>query len=157
MFTDEEHIDNLVRHIELVQAAGKLMAKRLMKQGRKDFAQLLLARVYQHDVSKFYGIEWSFLHVGPGVDKEMLKYAVEQHQATNSHHPEYHGGMEFMNEHDVAEMVCDWYARAQEFGTDLRKWIAESAIDRYKISIHSHVYEWIKQYVDMLLQSSFSS
>ena len=26
------------------------------------------------------------------------------------------------------EMVCDWFARSQEFGTDLRQWITDQAI-----------------------------
>ena len=41
-----------------------------------------------------------------------------------------------MPEISVAEMVCDWYARAQEFGTGLRDWIVQQQkadTDRWKI------------------------
>ena len=33
----------------------------------------------------------------------------------------------------MAEMACDWYARAMEFGTGLRDWIASTAIQRFQI------------------------
>lgn len=156
MFTDEQHVDNLVRHIELVHKAGLLLAKRVMAQGRKEFGRNLLGKIYQHDVSKFGGIEWDYLHVGKDVDKEKLKLAIKQHQSVNSHHPECHGGIENMGEMDVAEMVCDWYARAQEFGTGLREWIKDKAIPNFKIKLDSQQHQWIKTFVDIILESAFS-
>jgi hypothetical protein len=155
MFSYEEHLDNLVRHIDLVRQAGLLLGKRLMSQGRKDFGRLLIARCYEHDVSKFKGIEWRFLHAGKSIDKEDLERAVQQHQETNSHHPEYHGGVENMGEMDVAEMVCDWYARSQEFGTGLRDWINNCAIERFKIDKDSEQYRWVVSFVDILLEDTF--
>src|SRR5712671_1729606 len=67
MLTVEEHLDNLVRHIELVREAGLLLGKRLMRQGEEEFGRLLIARVFVHDASKFYGVEWKYLHVGKDV------------------------------------------------------------------------------------------
>src|SRR5450755_1045681 len=96
--TPQEHIDNLVRHIGLV-----------------------------HDASKFHGIEWEYLHKTGEVPADRLQLAVEHHRRTNEHHPEYWGGIDNMPEIFVAEMVCDWYARSQEFGTDLRVWIRGQA------------------------------
>jgi hypothetical protein len=40
MLTVEEHLDNLVRHIELVREAGLLLGKRLMRRGDEDFGFL---------------------------------------------------------------------------------------------------------------------
>lgn len=157
MLSCEQHLDNLVRHIDMVHQAGVLLGKRLMDQGRKDFGRLLIAKCYEHDVTKFYGIEWKYLHAGNDVPKDKLEQAVRQHVETNSHHPEYHGGFENMPEIAVAEMVVDWYARAQEFGTGLRSWIKDTAIDRFDINIESEQYCWIEKFVDILLEDSFVS
>src|SRR5262245_23535192 len=129
--TPEQHIDDLVRHINLVRDACLLLGKRLMAEGRTDFGRLLIAHGFVHDASKFHGIEWDYLHAGQDVPADELELAIRQHTRTNPHHAEYWGGVENMPEISVAEMVCDWYARSQEFGTDLRVWIREVAVIRY--------------------------
>jgi hypothetical protein len=155
MFTPEEHIDNLIRHLDLVRDACRLLGKRLMAQGRTDLGRLLIANGHIHDASKFHGIEWDYLHVGGDVDATKLQLAIEQHRRTNSHHPEYWGGIGNMPEISVAEMVCDWYARAQEFGTGLRDWIESVAMKNYRIEPGSPQLGWIRVFVDLLLVSSF--
>ncbi len=153
MLTLEEHLDNLVRHIRLVQDACLLMGKRLINKGRTRFGRNLIAAGFQHDVSKFAGTEWKYLHAGRDVPLEKLKEAVEQHQETNSHHPEHWDGIGEMPEICIAEMVCDWYARSQEFGTGLREWIDKEAVKRYKIK--DAEYQQIKYFVDILLENQF--
>src|SRR3954451_24415783 len=153
--TPEEHLDSLVRHIGLVRDACLMLGRRLMAQGREDFGRLLIAHGFVHDASKFHGIEWDYLHIGPDVPTEGLRLAIEQHRRTNSHHPEYWGGIENMPEISVAEMVCDWYARSQEFGTGLRDWIDNEAVRTYRIDRAGPQYAWIKSFVDLLLKSSF--
>lgn len=155
MLSCEQHLDNLLRHIDMVRQAGVLLGKRLIEQGRKDFGRLLIGKVYEHDTSKFYGIEWRYLHAGNDVDLEDLERAVKQHTETNSHHPEYWGSFQNMPEIAVAEMVCDWYARSQEFGTSLRGWIKDTAIERFKIDSASEQYLWVEKYVNLLLEDSF--
>jgi hypothetical protein len=155
MFTAEEHLDNLVRHIELVREACLLLGRRLMKKGRKEFGRLVIARGFVHDASKFYGSEWRYLHAGKDVPKDKLEDAIRQHQETNQHHPEYWGGVEHMPDLAVAEMVCDWYARAQEFGTGLRDWIRDQAMERFKIKPATRQHQWITEFVDMLLEDPF--
>jgi hypothetical protein len=157
MFTLEEHLDDLIRHIDLVQAAGILLGKRLITAGRPDFGRLIIAKVYGgHDESKFYGIEWQLLHKGPGFAYSEIQPAVKQHHETNAHHPEYWGGFENMPEIAVAEMVCDWYARSQELGTGLREWIRDEAIPRYGIDMEGEQYRWVQRFVDLLLQTRFT-
>ncbi len=155
MLNINDHLDNLIRHIELVREATILLGKRLISKGRQEFGRLLIAKGFEHDVSKFYGIEWDYLHAGSDVPKDELELAVKQHTRVNSHHPEYWGSVENMPELAIAEMVCDWYARSQEFGTSLRDWITNSAIDRFKINIESVEYKWISGFVDILLEDSF--
>lgn len=152
----EEHLDNLRRHIERVRDACELLGRRLIQRGRDQFGRMLIARGHAHDVSKFYGIEWDYLHVGSEVPSELQLLAIEHHRQTNDHHPEYWGGMDSMPEIAVAEMVCDWYARSQEFGTDLRAWIVTEAFPRYNISAESRQAEWIHGFLDLLLAKPFS-
>jgi len=150
-----EHLDNLVRHIDLVRGACLLLGKRLIAQGRVEFGRILIARGFEHDVSKFSGIEWDYLHAGQNVPRDQLDMAIRQHVRTNSHHPEYWGGIENMPEIAVAEMVCDWYARSQEFGTGLREWITSQAVERFQIDVGGERYAWVQQYVGLLLVDHF--
>lgn len=150
-----EHLDNLVRHIDLVRGACLLLGKRLIAQGRLEFGRILIARGFEHDVSKFSGIEWDYLHAGRNVPRDQLDMAIRQHVRTNSHHPEYWGGIENMPEIAVAEMVCDWYARSQEFGTGLREWITSQAVERFHIDLEGERYAWVQQFVGLLLVDHF--
>lgn len=79
MLTTEEHLDNLVRHIELVRSATLLLGKRLIAKGQTDFGRILIANGFMHDVSKFSGIEWDYLHAGKDVPKDKLEMAIENH------------------------------------------------------------------------------
>lgn len=154
--TQEQHLDNLLRHIELVREAGILLGKRLMAQGRPDFGRLLIARVHEHDNSKFFGIEWEFLHRPKNaVGEDDLKRAIKQHQNTNRHHPEYHGGFDKMDEIDVAEFLCDVYARSTEFGTSVREWIETKAVARYEINTDGDRYRWLQAFMKLLLEDPF--
>ena len=52
-------------------------------------------------------------------------------------------------------MICDWKSRSEEFGTDLRKWIDESATKRYKFTNEDLVYKKIMYFVDMICEKPF--
>jgi hypothetical protein len=82
MFTTEQHVDNLVRHIDLVREACLLLGKRLIAENRKEFGVILISRGFVHDASKFFGIEWDYLHAGKEFQREKIELAVEQHIAT---------------------------------------------------------------------------
>jgi hypothetical protein len=60
-----------------------------------------------------------------------------------------------MPELAVYEMIADWYARSQEFGTSLRDWITEVAIEKFQINPKGEVKGWIDSAVNILLESSF--
>jgi hypothetical protein len=151
----ETHLDDLIHHISLVREACIRLGSRLIEQG-DDLGRQLIARGHIHDHSKFHGIEWQYLHVGDDIDKDMLKLAIHQHVHTNSHHPEYHGGIQNMPPLDVAEMCCDCLARSQEFGTNIKDWFKEDAVHKYKISTHGKQWKLIQQYLDILLHNSFA-
>jgi hypothetical protein len=150
--TEQEHLENLIRHIDLVRGACLLLGRRLIARGQAEFGRILIARGFLHDSSKFFGIEWEYLHAGRDVPEEALRLAIRQHTLTNPHHPEYWGGFAHMPEISVAEMVCDWFARSQEFGTDLRNWIETVAVPRFGMDRASERYRWVRQYVELLLE-----
>lgn len=155
MLTIEQHLENLVRHIDLVRNAGLLLGRRLINQGQKELGRILIGNVYVHDASKFSGIEWEYLHAGKDTPKDKLDLAIKQHVSTNSHHPEYWGGFENIPEVFLAELACDWYARAMEFGTGLREWVNSTAVDKYKIKTDSPQYKKLQEFINLLLEDNF--
>ena len=145
-------------HTQAVRAAALKLATRLIDNAESendlDLARRLLQRSSKHDLSKFQGIEWDTLYRDE--EKRALDLAIHQHQQTNDHHPEYHvDGISAMNDAQVAEMVCDWYARQSEMGTDFRSFIRVQATKRWGFSIRSKTYRTIKKFVDLLLDPVF--
>lgn len=155
MLTLSGHLDNLSRHIHLVRSACSLLGRRLIDAGKDDFGRILIARGFVHDATKFYGVEWKYLHAGRDIPPDKLKEAIEQHVATNDHHPEFWGGIHNMPEIAMAEMVCDWYGRSQEFGTNLRDWIWEEATMKFDFTERSATADTIRGYVHSLLDDQF--
>jgi hypothetical protein len=153
MLTIQQHLDDLVRHIDDVRHSCWLLGKRLLDQGRTDFAVQLIQRGHMHDATKFQGIELDFLHAGKDVPEEFLRQAIYHHVRTNDHHPEFWHGFENMPEIAIAEMACDSFARSREFGTDFRGWIMNQGKERYKFQGRN--FEYLLGFVDVLLQNNF--
>jgi len=158
----EDKIYTIVRHIKNVQDNCLLMGEKFIERGLVDFGKELIARGFCHDNSKFYGIEWdNITKAGNEIDnnanaKLKLKLSIFHHQSTNKHHPEsWAGGIKEMTDIDLCEMICDWKSRSEEFGTDLRKWIDESATKRYKFTNEDLVYKKIMYFVDMICEKPF--
>ena len=61
--------------------------------------------------------------------------ATGKHVKQNPHHPEAHGSIEDMTELDLAEMVCDWAAMAEELGQDsARGWADDNVGTKWEFS-----------------------
>lgn len=154
---DFKFLESLIRHIKLVREAAWLLATRFWErneEGDQEFAKRLMVNVGSHDDTKFFGIEWTDLRPNNS-DSEKLTLAHQQHLASNSHHPENWGGLNSMPDLTIAEMVCDWKARSDEKGSDLRDWIKNAAVEKYSISPQGRAYKKIKEYVDLLLDPPF--
>lgn len=149
----EDHIDNLVRHIRLVQDACLLMGTKLIRNGQLKFGKDLIARGFKHDNSKFFGIEWEYLHNGDDIPKERLIEAIRQHNETNEHHINFYGNLEEMPDISLAECICDIYARSQEFGTSLRDYIEEEF--KIKHNLNDGDLARVNKFVDLLLEKPF--
>jgi len=151
------HAEDLLAHVERVRANAFTLARALVARGENAFARLLLAKAHVHDASKWAGIEYEVMHRGPDVDKEMLRAAIHQHQDTNDHHPEFWGGLNQMPRICVAEMVCDWLARAQELATDLKAYVTTVAVERFQFAIAPEQVRWIYEFIDLLLPQKFAN
>lgn len=144
----------ILRHIDNVNKSCQILGERLIERGEVDLGHNLIANGLCHDNSKFYGVEWKYLH--DDADKDKFQDALFHHTTLNKHHPEaWSGGIQEMNRLYVAEMVCDWQARASEFGIDLRVWIREKATKRYHMAPQSKVYHKITDFVNLLLDQAF--
>jgi hypothetical protein len=155
---NHSHLRTVTRHIKLVQDATQLLGERLIESGETKFGLTLIANGLRHDQSKFKGVEWDFLvrvAEDDEVAKEHLTIAWRQHVESNEHHPEYWESINEMPRIFIAEMVCDWFARSQEMGTDLRAWIKETASAKYEMSLKGKAYKQVKYFVDMLLDPQF--
>ena len=151
----QKHLESVVRHIKLVQENCLLLGKRLIEGGDEELGRMLIANGMAHDQSKFLGMEWNYLR--DDVEGDIFKLALKQHVTTNSHHPEYWGGIGKMPDLLLAECACDWYARSSEFGTNLRDWVKNEATKKFNFTTNSHVYKRIKKFIDLLLDQPFDT
>jgi hypothetical protein len=148
-------LEATIRHCEHVKDATELMGKRMLERGyNADFCVALIVNGRIHDASKFRGIEFEYLSFSD--NKEGLKIAVEHHRTTNSHHVGFWGKIDLMPPIFLAELVCDLYARSQEFGTDLREYLKEDFFVKHDITNGSKVGKLIREYVEILLDKPFS-
>lgn len=144
-------VDIVFGHIQLVQQHTYTLGIKLIKKGEVELGRNLISNGQIHDNSKFRGIEFDHLFKGDPLLSEVVKH----HQSVNPHHPEYWGGIHNMPRVYIAEMVCDWLARSNEFGTGIREWIDTDATKRFGFTKTDSVYSHIKTYLDMLLDKSF--
>jgi hypothetical protein len=148
-----EKISQVVRHIENVRDNTIILGTKLVERGDIEEGLKLIALGHIHDVSKFSGIEWE--HLDNDATKSKLELAVNHHSSTNPHHPEYWGGITKVPHVYLAELVCDWAARASEFGTSLRGWIEEGAAKRFGYKKGDKVYRDLMELVDLLCDKPF--
>ena len=148
---DIEKIESVLSHIQNVQRNCYKVGLKLIKRGDVAIGRNLMANGQIHDNSKFKGIEFDELFYGSPI----LKEAVKHHATTNPHHPEYWGDIHKMPDVYVAEMVCDWAARASEFGTDLRGWIKDKATEKYDFTMDDPIGLKIVEFLDLLLEKPF--
>jgi hypothetical protein len=154
-------IRSITRHIRNVEDNCFILGEKLIMKGEIDLGHQLIAHGFVHDSSKFSGIEFENLSCNEPLKEESaklkMKLAIHQHNTTNQHHPEFWGTIGNMPRVFLAEMVCDWKARSEEFGSSLRDWIVEKATKRWGFSEGDKVYKEIMEFVDLLCEKPFIS
>lgn len=147
----------IINHINHVNTNAEKLAERLIEVAEVEddltFAKRLIERTRSHDQSKFVGIEFEALNKDKS--EGLFKIAINQHQQTNDHHPEYYGDIRKMPDIAIAEFCCDITARSQEMGTDVRVWLKDVGMKRWGFSAQTKVYQKIKRFLDLLLDDQF--
>jgi hypothetical protein len=115
----------------------------LYQSNRYDDALELARRCSMHDHSKFEMDEVEmFIKMLDGSDgsnpngilTEEQRELIEMHWKRNRHHPEFFSDCNRMNEIDILEMVCDWYARSLQFGSSYFEFVDDIASQRFGFS-----------------------
>lgn len=154
-----EKIRGITRHIRNVEDNCLLLGEKLILGGEIELGRGLIANGFIHDASKFHGIEFEFMSSVTTSDEESVKLkmrlAVNHHRQINQHHPEYWGTIQKMPRIYVAEMVCDWKARSEEFGSSLKDYINEYATKRWTFDVDDETYKEIMFFVDLLCERPF--
>lgn len=128
-------------HKSLVINACIKMANYLFENDKVDLGLLLLQRANIHDNSKLVGPELELLSslsedkagfTDPSIQlTSQQKKIIEYHWANNRHHPEYFKDVSEMSELDILEMVCDWYARSEQYATDFLSFVVSRQENRF--------------------------
>lgn len=150
----------LTRHIRNVCDNCILLGEKLILSGEIDLGKQLIANGFIHDASKWRGIEWdSLISLSPESEEKIaklkLKLAIHQHQSNNGHHVEYWNDIHKMPDVFLAEFCADSKARSEEFGTDLRVWVDNTATKRWNFNKNDEVYKKIMYFVDLLCEKPF--
>ena len=150
--TNSEKITDILRHIKRVVSNCDLLASHFIETNL-EFALGLIVRGRNHDSSKFSSYQFESLWKEHPNFESSLKF----HRRIESHHPESHTCIQDMTDLDIAEMVCDCLARAQEFGTNINDWFFkdEYAPTKYDYKGDEVTIARIKKYVDLLLKKKF--
>jgi hypothetical protein len=154
-----------IKHIKKVETNCYVLAKAIA-ESTPDLALELIKRGRTHDSSKLN--EYELINLNLPNNSEDFRSALKIHHQNNRHHPEhfeymrkYHGknfrAINYMSTTDVAEMVCDWVARGQEFGTGVREWVENEATKKYEFTMDEEIGKTINKYLDILLTPKFET
>ena len=136
--------EDTITHKKIVLDNCYLMAMYLMNKGKIEMGTQLLKRGCEHDNSKFDTEEFRrlsqilksrkcFTDADSKLSPEEKK-AIQYHWDHNRHHPEYFEDSSEMTELDTIEMVCDWFARSIQYGTDFIPFVKERQENRFHFS-----------------------
>lgn len=130
-------------HRKYMKISCEKFSKYLISVGADVHAKSLMERADIHDLSKITcDDELRALSMIIN-DKSNLKDAkikltdikkdsIRLHHKHNSHHPEYYKTCIDMSKLDIMEMVCDWYARSLQMGTNFLEYVRINQENRFK-------------------------
>lgn len=143
----EYHIGLVRKYLKIIHEAainGKLPKELVLAE--------LLQRGADHDASKYGDVEripyvWltemyrckkeNIPFEYPAGVQEKVKEATLHHITSNRHHPEFHDSPSDMNDADIAEMVADWSAMAEELNEgSARGWADKNVGTKWEFSEH---------------------
>lgn len=152
-------LDDTILHKKLVMDACYKMSKYLFNVHRDDEGFALLKRAQVHDNQKFCTAEINSLQKLAGTNDNMTnqKYTMTEsdkecialHWKNNRHHPEHFDNVDEMTELDIMEMVCDWFARSEQYGTDFMDFVITRQNNRFHFP--DGMFNRILKYCDVLM------
>ncbi len=137
----------LLDHLDRVCANCRTLAKRIIEKAtyQDDFelAHKLIIAGQTHDLSKFDNDEWQYLcDYEKYAGSAEVKVAAKNHTENNFHHPEaWPYGINQMDDVSICELICDWEARAVEFGVPTKEFLETKAFKKYGFSRNSEVFQ----------------
>ena len=151
-------IEDVFTHKKYVLDACLKMAKYLFENDEEDLGIMLLRRAAKHDNSKLEDEELEALSK-IAEDKDSLKdanekltdfkkKAIELHWKNNRHHPEFFSDVNNMDEIDILEIVCDWYARSMQYNTNLLEFCETRQENRFHFP--EEMYRKIHKYCEII-------
>ena len=156
--TKEEHILDTIQHKKYVLEACEKLLQLLFQEGRYIESETLANRCLVHDNSKLEKeemnnfVELDNSRIGMIDSKTLMtdkeKSMIMLHWKHNRHHPEHFEDYHEMNEVDIMEMCCDWYARSLQFKTAFIPFIEDRQEKRFKFD--DAFYKRVRKYCDFL-------
>lgn len=154
----QEHIRDTLIHKKYVLEASLRIINYLYSVERDEDALQLARKCARHDDSKLESDEMKEFLQLPSESVNMKKAdapltsavssLIEKHWKHNRHHPEFFDDYHEMTELDIMEMVCDWYARSQQFQTDFRTFVLKRQEIRFKFDEDFFAQVWF--YCDII-------
>lgn len=143
-----EHINRVskyLHHLYKTTELGEELLERAETHDRSKYSKeeaipyMWITEFYRH---KNNGEKFEY---PPGIE-EKTKEASWHHVTTNRHHPEFHDTPSDMSKIDIAEMVADWAAMAEELDEGSpRNWADKNIGSRWKFTdsqvddIYNHI------------------
>lgn len=154
-------INDLIEHKKLILDCSKVMSNYLYLNGEQELSKKIIERAIIHDNSKLDDNELkNFLELkikekafknAKSLLNDYEKEKISVHWKKNRHHPEYFNNIEDMQEIDIIEMVCDWFSRSLQYGTDIIEFAETRQKNRFKFS--EDMYKKIIKYCNILKDS----
>lgn len=130
-------------HKSYVEKTTRKLADYLFSIGAENHAKELIERGKIHDLSKITCEDElralsmiindkSCLKDANNSLSQLKKDSIKLHWKHNSHHPEHYKNCADMKKIDIMEMVCDWYARSLQYGTNFLEYVKTAQEKRLK-------------------------
>jgi len=154
----KDHIDGVVRHMKALEGFDDFSADELDERARehdKDKyadSDLVLPYIW---VTEYHRVNNSEGSVDDELQEmyDLANKATGKHVKQNLHHPEAHAALDDMTPLDLAEMVCDWSAMAEEMDEgSARGWADKNIGSKWKFSADQK--EFIYATIDWLEKES---
>lgn len=132
-----QHIDLVRKYMKLLAGFGNLDADELAERGEEHDADKWEMQTPYCWVTEYYRFKNSGKDIPADVQKQydLSREATGQHVKQNQHHPEAHDDIADMTDLDLAEMVADWSAMAEELDQgSARGWADKNVGKKWKFT-----------------------